>query len=402
MSGAEVDVLARATWSALVEPGDVVAGALVQLLGAAEALAWVRAAVQAGRPDVGRLEEGRGRLAPGEVVRIGRALARWAARLPDCEPRRDVDRLDKVGGAVLVPGDPRWSTAVDDLGVEAPFCLWVRGDLDLAAASARSVAVVGSRAATSYGERVAFDLADGLADAGGCVVSGGAYGIDAAAHRGALARGGPTLVVLAGGVDRAYPAGNTRLLESVVATGGALVSEVPPATLPTKSRFLQRNRLIAAASRATVVVEAAWRSGAMSTAHHAARLLRPVGAVPGPVTSMASAGCHRLLRDGVAVCVTDAAEVRELAAMVGSDLGAAVAAERAADERAARAGDGLDPLVRRVLDALPRRMPAELERVASVAGVSLAEARSSLGLLELDGWAARRSGGWLAVSRLTP
>src|SRR6478609_2870851 len=123
MSGVEADVLARATWSALVEPGDVVAGALVELLGAAEALAWVRRSVQAGRPDVGRLEEGRGQLAPGEVVRIGRALARWAARLPDCEPRRDLDRLERLGGAVLVPGDPGWSVAVDDLGVEAPFCL---------------------------------------------------------------------------------------------------------------------------------------------------------------------------------------------------------------------------------------------------------------------------------------
>lgn len=403
MTGAGADVLARAAWSGLAEPGDPVAGALVEQLGAVDALAWVRGALAAaGTPDLGPLEGGHGRLAPADTARIGRALARWAARLPDCDPRRALDRLDRLDGAVLVPGDPRWPVAIDDLGVEAPFCLWVRGDLDLAAVSPRSVAVVGSRAATSYGERVAFDLADGLADAGGCVVSGGAYGIDAAAHRGALARGGTTLVVLAGGVDRAYPAGNARLLESVVVGGGALVSEVPPATLPTKSRFLQRNRLIAAAGRATVVVEAAWRSGAMSTAHHAARLLRPVGAVPGPVTSMASAGCHRLLRDGVAVCVTDAAEVRELAATNGADLDAVVAAERAADARAARPGDGLDPVARRVLDAMPRRVPADLERVASVAGVSVAEARGALGLLELDAWVVRRAGGWIAVSRLTP
>lgn len=407
MSGIESDVIARTTWSALVEPGDVVAGALVGLLGATAALGWVRTVIESGHgPDLGPLEEARGPLAPAERARIGRALARWAARLPDCDPGRDLDRLDRLGGAVLVPGDPRWPVAMDDLGVEAPFCLWVRGDLDVAAACARAVSIVGSRAATSYGERVAFDLADGVSAAGGCVVSGGAYGIDAAAHRGAVARGGPTLVVLAGGVDRAYPAGNARLLESVVAAGGALASEVPPASLPTKSRFLQRNRVIAAAGRATVVVEAAWRSGAMSTAHHAARLLRPVGAVPGPVTSMASAGCHRLLREGVAICVTDAAEVRELAALGGPDLGATVAAELAAelaaDERAAQPRDGLDPLARRVLDAMPRRVPADLERVASVAGVSVAEARGSLGLLELDGWVVRRSGGWLAVSRLTP
>ncbi|MEZ0448644.1 DNA-processing protein DprA [Cellulomonas sp. ICMP 17802] len=403
MSGIGPDVLARATWSGLVEPGDAVAGALVGLLGAPEALAWLRAAVEAGDGlDLGPLEDGRGPLGPAQVAAIGRAVARWSVRLPDCDPQRDLDRLDRIGGAVLVPGDPRWPAPLDDLGVEAPFCVWVRGDLDLATASARSVSIVGSRAATSYGERVAFDLADGITVAGGCVVSGGAYGIDAAAHRGAVARGGPTLVFLAGGVDRAYPAGNARLLESVVAAGGALASEVPPASLPTKSRFLQRNRLIAAAGRATVVVEAAWRSGAMSTAHHAARLLRPVGAVPGPVTSMASAGCHRLLREGVAVCVTDAAELRELAALTSEDLAAAVRAERAADARAAHPRDGLDPLAARVLDAMPRRVPAELERVASVAGVSVAEARGSLGLLELDGWVIRRSGGWLAVNRATP
>ena len=186
-------------------------------------------------------------------------------------------------------------------------------------------------------------------------------------------------MVLAGGVDRAYPAGNARLLEAVVEAGGALVSEVPPGSLPTKSRFLQRNRLIAAAGRATVVVEAAWRSGAMSTAHHAARLLRPVGAVPGPVTSMASAGCHRLLREGVAVCVTDAAEVRELAGVIGSGLEAAADAARSADDRAARRQDALDPVSLRVLDALSRRVPTELDRVASLAGVTVAEARGARG-----------------------
>ena len=264
--------------------------------------------------------------------------------------------------------------------------------------STLSAAVVGSRAATSYGERVAFDLADGLTADGVCVVSGGAYGIDAAAHRGAVARGGRTVVVLAGGVDRAYPAGNARLLDAVVGAGGALVSEVPPGSLPTKSRFLQRNRLIAAAGRATVVVEAAWRSGAMSTAHHAARLLRPVGAVPGPVTSMASAGCHRLLREGVAVCVTDAAEVRELAGVIGSGLLAVADAARSADDRAARPQDALDPVSRRVLDALSRRVPTELDRVASLAGVTVAEARGAVGLLELDGWAVRRGAGWVAAT----
>lgn len=397
MTGHDADVLARATWSALVEPGDVVAGTLVGLLGAVGGLEWVRAALRHG-PDLTRLEDRHGSLDEADRRRVGKALARWAVRLPDCDPGRDLERLDRIGGTLLVPSDPRWPCALDDLGAQAPFCVWVRGEADLGTVLALSAAVVGSRAATSYGERVAFDLADGLAAEGVCVVSGGAYGIDAAAHRGVVTRGGRTVVVLAGGVDRAYPAGNARLLEAVVGAGGALVSEVPPGCLPTKSRFLQRNRLIAASGRATVVVEAAWRSGAMSTAHHAARLMRPVGAVPGPVTSMASAGCHRLLREGVAVCVTDAAEVRELAGLIGTGLGAVADGARSADARAARPQDGLDPLALRVLDALSRRVPTEIDRVASVAGVTVAEARGAVGLLELDGWAVRRGVGWVAAT----
>lgn len=394
MSRDGADVSARATWSALVEPGDAVAGTLVDLLGAVGALAWVRAAHRHGA-DFTQVEDARGPLVDVDRRRVLKALARWAVRLPDCDPTRDLEHLDRLGGTLLVPGDPRWPSALDDLGSEAPFCVWVRGEPDLGAALTVSAAIVGSRAATTYGERVAFDLADGLATEGLCVVSGGAYGIDAAAHRGAVARGGRSLVILAGGVDRAYPAGNARLLDAVVGAGGAVLSEVPPGSLPTRSRFLQRNRLIAATGRATVVVEAAWRSGAMSTAHHAARLLRPVGAVPGPVTSMASAGCHRLLREGVAVCVTDAAEVRELAGVIGSGVVAVADAAHVADDRAARRRDALDPVSQRVLDALSRRLPTGLDRVASLAGVTVAEARGALGVLELDGWAARRGDGWV-------
>lgn len=386
------DALARASWSALVEPGDVVAGTLVEHLGASDALDWVRASVD-GVTDAhwGRLEARCGALAPALRGRISRAVERWSLRMPDIDPERSLDQLDLIGGALLVPSDPRWPAELNRLGVETPFCLWVRGTADLRGLLHRSVAVVGSRAATTYGERVAFDLADGLTGRGACVVSGGAYGIDAAVHRGAVSRDGATLVVLAGGVDRAYPAGNARLLEAAVSSGGALVAEVPPGSLPTRSRFLQRNRLIAAAGRATVVVEAAWRSGAMSTANHAARLLRPVGAVPGPVTSMASAGCHRLLREGVAVCVTDVDEVVELAGWSGGDVSPA---ELAAEATAVRARDDLDPRARRVLDALPRRVPAEVGRVAAGAGLSTSEVVAALGFLELRGWAVRRGNRW--------
>ncbi|WP_238402612.1 DNA-processing protein DprA [Cellulomonas sp. H30R-01] len=294
--------------------------------------------------------------------------------------------LDALGGTFLVPGDDGWPPALDALGPTAPFGLWVRGAADLARTGARGVAVVGARAATTYGEHVAYDLAAGLAERAVTVVSGGAFGIDAAAHRGALARSGRTVVVLAGGVDRAYPRGHARLLEAVVADGGAVVSEVPVGSVPTRVRFLQRNRLIAGLATATVVVEAAWRSGAISTAYHASTLLRPVGAVPGPVTSVASAGCHRLLRSGVAVCVTDTAEVLELAGLDGP----------APDppDVPTRPGDGLPEHVRRVLEAAPARRALEPGALAVAAGVSLAEAHAALGLLELDGLVRREGAGW--------
>ncbi|MCC2335305.1 DNA-processing protein DprA [Cellulomonas wangsupingiae] len=393
MSGTDVAVAqddgraARAFWSALVEPGDAVAGALVQACGAVASLGWVAHAVAAGRPDWSVLAGSTGHLDDALRRRVEVAVRRWAARWPSVDPARDLAVAARCGARLVVPGDDAWPAVLDDLGAVAPFALWVRGEDPRVR---RSVALVGARACTTYGERVAVDLATDLARSGWVVVSGGAYGIDAAAHRGAVLVGGPTVVVLAGGVDRPYPAGNARLLEEVVRAGGTLVSEVPPGSTPTRGRFLQRNRLIAAMSRATVVVEAAWRSGAASTAHHAAGLLRPVGAVPGPVTSAASAGCHRLLRDGVAVCVTDASEVMELAGDVGRD-----AAPGHADAEV-RALDGLEPAARQVHDGLSRRVARDTQQVAARAGTSAAEARAMLGLLELEGLAHRRGSGWVA------
>lgn len=393
---ADAETLARAAWSALVEPGDPVAGALVGVYGAGPALRWARLAASRGvdaafleidpesRPDV--LEPLRPRLA--------RAVARWEPRFAALDPRGDVERLVRSGGTLLHPGSDTWPESLADLGHAAPLCLWVRGSSDLDALTSRSVALVGSRAATAYGQRVAADLAEGLASRDVGIVSGGAYGIDAAAHRGALAVDGRTVVLLAGGVDRPYPQGNARLVESALEAGGAAVSESPPGAAPLRSRFLQRNRLIAALGSATVVVEAAWRSGALSTAHHAAALLRPLGAVPGPVTSVASAGCHRLLREGAAVCVTDTAEVLELLAPAGEDM----APER---DTSARPGDDLDERTRHVLDVLPRRGAASHEELARRAGLSVAEARSAAGVLGLLGIAERTAAGW-ARARLAP
>lgn len=393
-------LLARAAWSRLTEPGDEVAGALVAHLGAPGALAWLLDAADDPERALARHRSGtrgvaeRGGQEPPDdvgpvpaVARLARAVARWAPRLDGLDPRRELRVLHRLGGSLVVPGDPRWPRAVDDLGARAPLALWVRGVADLAALTRSSVAVVGARACTEYGRHVTHDLASGLVDRGITVVSGGAYGIDAAAHRAALVTGGRTVAVLAGGVDRLYPAGNTDLLRGVLDAGGAVVSEVPPGSVPSRVRFLLRNRLIAAVTGATVVVEAAWRSGAISTATHAATLGRPVGAVPGPVTSMASSGCHRLLRDGAATCVTDAAEVVELAGRLGVD-GAPEPVVPAAPT------DDLDEPSRRLWDALPLRSPAPLAAVARAAGLSPAETLGGLGLLELRGLAEQGGGGW--------
>jgi len=388
--------LARAAWSRIAEPGDEVAGALVAHLGAAEALGWLAEAAAAdgvlspalpALPALPAPADGAAGAAGTATGVLAAAVGRWAPRLENLDPRRELRVLERTGGALLVPGDPRWPQALDDLGAAAPFALWVRGEADLAALCARSVAVVGARASTGYGEHVAGQVAGGLADRGFTVVSGGAYGIDAVAHRAALVAGGPTVAVLAGGVDRFYPQGNQDLLRRVADSGGAVVSEVPPGSAPYKQRFLARNRLIAAGTNATVVVEAAWRSGALSTARRAAALLRPVGAVPGPVTSMASGGCHQLLRDQVAVCVTDAAEVAELAGVLGAD---------AAPERvgAAAEADGLDAVGRAVLDALPARASASVGSLARAAGLSVPEVLGGLGALELRGLAQPDAGRW--------
>ncbi|MCL2736129.1 MAG: DNA-processing protein DprA [Propionibacteriaceae bacterium] len=250
-----------------------------------------------------------------ESVRSGpgtSSLARRAARV-------DVDRLARdtqaIGAQFIIPGDEEWPAGVDDLmwsepvgGVGGPpMGLWVAGPLDLARLEA-PVAMVGSRASTTYGEHVSADWAVGLAEQGHAVVSGGAFGIDAAAHRGALAAGGATVAVMASGLAHLYPPGNSSLLEKVRQTG-AVVSEYPPDSTPTRSRFLVRNRLIAALSAATVIVEGAMRSGAQNTVSWALSMQRLVMAAPGPVTSAMSVTPHRLIRAGEAVLVTSVEDI---------------------------------------------------------------------------------------------
>lgn len=285
-----------------------------------------------------------------------RMVAATRRAVATADPRRDLDAAAAIGTRLVCPGDAEWPPCLDDLGDRVPVALWARGPVTLTEATAHAVAIVGSRAATPYGNQVAAELAVELGDRGWSTVSGGAYGIDAAAHRGSLAADVPTVVVLACGVDVSYPSGNRKLFADV-AEQGLLVSEWPPGASPTRLRFLWRNRVIAALARGTVVVEMGHRSGARRTCTEAARLGRYVMAVPGPVTSPVSVGCHALLRSREAECVTSAYDVLELVSRLG-DLPPEPVQPAAARDRVSRDAQ-------RVLDALDVLEFLTVEQVAA-------------------------------------
>jgi DNA processing protein len=379
------EIFARASWTGIAEPGDSVAGALVSALGPAQALTslvdgWTVERVVAATADAG---------AESISARdLTLAFDRWRPRLVSNAVITALRQAERVSARLLLPTDELWPAAVDELGMHGPIALWVRG-IDAALESlGSSVALVGARAATGYGEHMAMEFGAGLSDRGVAVVSGAAYGIDGMVHRSALASGGLTVAFLAGGVDRFYPSGHDALLGRI-ATVGAVVSELPCGSPPTKWRFLQRNRLIAASSVATVVVEAGHRSGSLNTAAHAASLGRPLGAVPGPVTSPSSAGCHRLIREFDAECITSVDEVLELAAGLAGgatqpelDLGLATESDRRPPEQV------------RVLDALSARSARTTTDVARRAGLATSTTEGVLGLLALDGAAVEGDAGW--------
>lgn len=358
---------ARAVWSVLAEPGDGTAGRLIAAVGPVRA---VELAVGSGTSAEAGLE----------AADLARGRERWAPRADDVTVGRAFDQAAASGARLLTPEDADWPAPLDDLGDHAPPCLWLRGDPAALSSASPAAAIVGARASTAYGEHIARELAGALAASGVTIVSGAAYGIDGAAHRAALDTGGATIALLAGGVDRPYPADHGPLVQRI-AQNGAVASEVPCGTPPTKWRFLMRNRLIAALADATVVVEAGWRSGSLNTAGHAAALGRPLGAVPGPITSTASAGCHRLLREYDAQCITSADDVREL-------LGVDVSALPPVTDAGTPAGST------RIQDALSTRAWRDAADVARRSGLSLTDAQSALALLELEGVAERSEAGW--------
>ncbi|WP_336322775.1 DNA-processing protein DprA [Streptomyces lavendofoliae] len=375
MSGgvSEEERRARAALTRVVEPGDEHGGRWLRELGA---VGLLRRLTSVSYDDAltGASEQ---------------RMHGYRTRAVRADPDGDLSAVEACGGRFVVPGDPEWPSQLDDLGDTRPVGLWVRGRPDLRRWALRSVAVVGARACTPYGAHMAATLASGLAERGWVVVSGAAFGVDGAAHRGALAAGGATVAVLACGVDRAYPRGHAELIRRI-AEQGLVIGELPPGSHPTPSRFILRNRVIAALTRGTVVVEAEYRSGSLVTARAAQRLGRFTMGVPGPATSGLSAGVHELLR-GEAELVTDAAEVAELVGDIG-------------DLAPPRRGpvlprDLLDPAGARVLEALPARgTAATANDVARDAGTTVDEALGRLYELHALGFVERHGGGW----QLTP
>lgn len=405
--------LARAYLSRVAEAPAPAVAALVEEVGPVEAAARVRQGPAGGlRADV---------------------LGAVVARHEEDRAEADLEALAARGGRLVVPEDPEWpvrafagfvparaldragqararaakglggagqdhdeaadrggwspdEAARDAGGLVAPLALWVHGPLSLDDIGMRSVAVVGSRAASDYGNWVARDWGAGLAERGVPVVSGAALGIDAAAHRGALAADGTTVAVLACGTDRAYPSTHVRLLEHVAAHG-AVLSEYPPGGRPWRQRFLVRNRLIAALAGGTLLVEAGARSGARSTASAARRLDKWLMAVPGPVTSPMSVGCHRLIREHEALLVSSVDEVVEHVGRMGDDL-----APRPCSP--SRPTDGLSPGARAAYDALPVRAARSESRLAHDSGVDPAEIATHLSDLEGRGLAEGGGGLW--------
>jgi len=292
--------VACATLTYLAEPADPALGRLLQVLSPVEVLASIESGTVPARAAraMGRAQ----------AAGLRPALARWRSRLA-CVPAGAALARHAAGGIRLVcPGEPGWPPQLDDLGAARPYALWVRGAADLRASCEKSLAVVGARAATAYGEHAATSITADLAGHGWAIVSGGAFGIDAAAHHGALTASGVTIAVLACGPDIPYPRAHRGLLADIAARG-AVVSEYPPGHQPSRLQFLARNRIIAALARGTVVIEAAERSGTLATARHASDLNRPLMAVPGPITFMTSAGCNALIRDHLAACVTSADDI---------------------------------------------------------------------------------------------
>jgi DNA processing protein len=396
----------------LIEPEDQLFAELLELVDPAQLLRAVA--------EGGNLEPP---IPEGLAAKLESRRAGLRFRLALADPAMDLEAGERAGARYLIPGDEGWPTPLDDMGGRAPIGLWMIGGFP---SDAPVVAMVGARACTGYGLQAAGQLASELAKDGVTIVSGAALGVDGAAHRGTLAVGGVTVAVLACGVDRRYPASHDGLIQAI-GERGAVLAELPPGTAPTRFRFLARNRLIAGLAAATVVVEAAGRSGSLVTARLAAELGRAVFAVPGPITSRLSMGTNALLCDG-AIPALDGRQVQsELGieprkppatpspprqpaptASQSAELGPPSAASTlapprvmvdvSADEPAPPRRDvRLDPAALLVREALPTvRSGRAVDAVALAAetGLTPGIVLAALGLLAACGVAVKTGGGW--------
>ncbi|MFW0119558.1 DNA-processing protein DprA [Rothia sp. P5766] len=323
-------------------------------------------------------------------------MERWQARRGGIRVEQDMTWAKACGAWLCVPEDPDWPVALNDLAERMPFGLWGRGDRALLKHLnlATSQAIVGSRDVSSYGNSATSHLTGDSAAAGKTIVSGGAFGVDALAHRVALSTGAselPTVALMAGGLDRLYPRQNASLLENII-DRGLILGEVPLGQNPTRYRFLQRNRLIAALAYCTVVVEARWRSGALNTAHHALELGRPVYAVPGPIFSPSSEGCHRLIRDGLAQLITDATHLERGRLNLEAPEQASLLSE-SVDARKALI-DSLTEIQGRVWDVLPVSSYRPVDAIGAESGIPARSVMLALTQMERLGLAQSQGNGW--------
>lgn len=374
------EIFARICLSNLIEPGDGVSGRLVETVGAIGALTSIAMAkeMESSNPltDLSRASG----LSEQDLLS---AHDRWMPRFESLAFRTSLEMASRFNLRILTPSSEEWPVGFIDLANHTPLVLFVKGKT--LKNLLPGVAIVGSRAVTPYGRWVAKEFSEGLSDEGYSIVSGGAFGVDAVAHQVALAQGGFTVALMAGGLDRLYPRGNEGLLQEVAASG-AIVSEVPPGVVPTKWRFLQRNRLIAAISQATLVAEAGYRSGSINTANHAALLGRTVAAIPGSIASSSSAGCHRLIAEQKACLVSSVDEFIALLNANNPDISSDLPVDNSITSEQTR-----------VLDAIGRR-GADESTISKRSGISLTWVMAALGELETEQLVFRNGTKWMRVS----
>ena len=348
-------------------------------------------------PRLAHLVETHGAQEVWEAIRRQGGSTSLGRRAQGVDPEALEAATTRSGAGFLVPGDEFWPDSFADLGVcqlgdqgGQPLGLWVAGNPELLRMP-RAVAVVGARAATSYGLHVAGELAADLSASGWLVISGLAFGIDSAAHRGALGTGSPTLAVMATGVDKTYPASH-RGLRNQIQASGAVITELAPGTHPLRASFLGRNRLIAALGSGTVVVEAGARSGARNTISWAAELGRVTMAVPGPVTSSLSVAPHHLIRESMATLITSAADVTALLSPLGIQEELPLRGED-------RPIDSLPAPLRSVREAVPAGTTVGAAELAIATGMTVPEVIAAAAELAELGWLKDTGPGWRLPGR---